>query len=233
MANNPHCSWDQCNDIFNLHIRGAQGRTRCFSCGGRDHFASTCPNKRYSTSTNARSLGLSRSSGFGSRAAAFPPASRPSTHLRRCPVLTPSSQYQHHSPQSFVVPSIFASATSLPVVGSTDVSNVTNLTLPPTATTLETDLSLLPDSSYISANSVFSRINVSCLSSLLKGYPISLVNFLISGFSIGFRIGFLGKLSFGREKNNHANENGGDVSKAILRELHRGHIMGPFAITLI
>jgi len=81
IANNPQCSWDQCNDdIFNLHIRGAQGRTRCFSCGGRDHFASTCPNKRYSTSSNARGLGSSRPSSFGSRASsAFPLASRPST----------------------------------------------------------------------------------------------------------------------------------------------------------
>jgi len=50
MSNNPHCNWDQCNDdIFNLHIRGAQGRSRCFSCGGRDHFANACPTKRYAT----------------------------------------------------------------------------------------------------------------------------------------------------------------------------------------
>lgn len=109
------------------------------------------------------------------------------------------------------------------------MSSVTNLTPLPTAPTPETNLSLLPDASYNSANSVFSRINLSCLSSLLEGYPTSLVNFLISGFSFGFRIGFLGKVSFGREKNNlSANENVGDVSKAILKELHRGHTMGPF-----
>ena len=38
LANNPNGKWDTCNeDIYNMHIRGASGRGRCYVCGRRDH----------------------------------------------------------------------------------------------------------------------------------------------------------------------------------------------------
>jgi len=66
ICNNPGTRWDQCNeDIYNVHIRGAQGGSRCFSCGGRDHYASACPVKRRSghvhTGNMSANLGPSRS----------------------------------------------------------------------------------------------------------------------------------------------------------------------------
>jgi len=34
ISNNPYANWDQCNEeIYNVHVRGAQGRARCFVCG--------------------------------------------------------------------------------------------------------------------------------------------------------------------------------------------------------
>ena len=55
LANNPNGKWDTCNeDIYNMHIRGASGRSRCYVCGGRDHFASLCPTRRQVASSSAR-----------------------------------------------------------------------------------------------------------------------------------------------------------------------------------
>jgi len=56
------------------------------------------------------------------------------------------------------------------------------------------------------------------------------VDFLISGFSHGFRIGFLGSVSSGRDKNNlSVHMNPEPVSAAIFQELSRGHTAGPFS----
>jgi len=75
IANNPHLRWDTVNeDIYNLHIRGAQGRSRCFSCGGRDHYASSCTSKCQRGPTNAFPSGAT---GLGSV-----PRERAASYLR-------------------------------------------------------------------------------------------------------------------------------------------------------
>ena len=121
-------------------------------------------------------------------------------------------------------------ATSRPVGESIDVSTAINLTLPPSATTFETNLSNLPDASPNLLLTASTCVNVPRFQSLLAGYPSTLSDFLISGFSSGFRLGFLGQISTGREKNNlSAGKNIEAVSKAILKELNRGHSVGPFS----
>ena len=59
-------------------------------------------------------------------------------------------------------------------------------------------------------------------------YP-NVVNFLVNGFSSGFSLGFKGILSQGATKNLKSiigREKG--VEEAILKELNRGHTVGPF-----
>ena len=46
MANNRFADWGAFNDfLFNLHVRGQPGRTKCYICSASDHFASRCPSK--------------------------------------------------------------------------------------------------------------------------------------------------------------------------------------------
>ena len=46
MANNWFADWGTSNDfLFNLHVRGQPGRTKCYICSAYDHFASRCPLK--------------------------------------------------------------------------------------------------------------------------------------------------------------------------------------------
>ena len=54
LANNPGSRWDVCNEdiIYNVHLRGSQGRNRCFSCRKRDHFAALYPKRRMLTSSS-------------------------------------------------------------------------------------------------------------------------------------------------------------------------------------
>ena len=55
-------------------------------------------------------------------------------------------------------------------------------------------------------------------------------SFLVNGFSFGFRVGFHGSLSSVRKPNNlSASKHVKDVSSAILKELIRGHSVGPFS----
>ena len=76
-----------------------------------------------------------------------------------------------------------------------------------------------------------SPIKVFRLQKLLCGYPSPIVKFLVDGFSFGFRIGFIGNVSPGRDRNNRsALTNEEAVSTAILKEVNRGHILGPFSV---
>ena len=80
LANNPGSRWDVCNeDIYNVHLRGAQGRSRCFSCGGRDHFSASCPKRRMPTSSPSAS----------SQRASFSTASSSAPFFRNQPFLAP------------------------------------------------------------------------------------------------------------------------------------------------
>ena len=74
-----------------------------------------------------------------------------------------------------------------------------------------------------------SPVKPQVLFELLSGYDPELVDFLVSGFFVGFRLGFQGPPPSGPERNNlSADSNSEAVSTAILKELKRGHTAGPF-----
>ena len=74
-----------------------------------------------------------------------------------------------------------------------------------------------------------SPVKPQILFELLSGYDPELVDFLVSGFFVGFRLGFQGPPPSGPERNNlSADSNSEAVSTAILKELKRGHTAGPF-----
>ena len=54
------------------------------------------------------------------------------------------------------------------------------------------------------------------------------INFLLNGFSSGFRIGFEGLFSLGLSNNLLSAREQDEVSAAILKELEIGHTSGPF-----
>ena len=99
LANNPGSRWDVCNeDIYNVHLRGAQGRSRCFSCGGRDHFSASCPKRRMPTSSLSAS---SQRASFSSATSSAPffrnqPFFCPPGCPVRCPIyrVLPELQFQ-------------------------------------------------------------------------------------------------------------------------------------------
>ena len=73
-------------------------------------------------------------------------------------------------------------------------------------------------------------MHVDILSNFLVSHPHrDFVNFLIQGFRHGFRIGYEGPITFGQCRNLlSARSQPVPVTKAILKELERGHTSGPF-----
>lgn len=146
------------------------------------------------------------------------------------PFLTPSLLMRRRSLQSFANRSTSRHAPSQGVDGSIGVSNVTRPTQLLHAPPQDTDLSLLRNSHFPLPTSVSSCVNVPLLKSFLSGYNSELVDFLVSGFTFGFHIGFLGSITSGRERNNtSACVSQDKVSSAIYKELLRDHTAGPFS----
>ena len=79
---------------------------------------------------------------------------------------------------------------------------------------------------------VISPINVDILDSLLVDHPQQAIRqFLVSGFRVGFDIGFRGRFQVrnARPRNlRSALDNPEPVTEAIRKELERGHTSGPF-----
>ena len=73
-------------------------------------------------------------------------------------------------------------------------------------------------------------VNISNFEKLLKGYPDkNLVEFILHGFRHGFNLGFRGTINEQPLKNNKsARDMPNKVSKAIAKEVERGHTAGPF-----
>ena len=73
-------------------------------------------------------------------------------------------------------------------------------------------------------------VNISSFANLLRGYPHApLVNFVLHGFQHGFNIGFTGQINEQHRQNNKsARDNHDQVSKAVAKEVERGHTAGPF-----
>ena len=110
-------------------------------------------------------------------------------------------------------------------------SSVTNPIQHPHVPLQQTDnLSSLSESHFPLPDSPTTPVNIVYLKELLSGYTAEVVDFLVSGFTNGFRIGYFGPHTVGREKNNlSANANESSVSSAIFKELSRGHTVGPFS----
>lgn len=155
---------------------------------------------------------------------------RPIQHCS--PFSTPSKHAEQQHQPHFARNSISRGATSQIASASIGVLDVTKATpswnVPNNPMTRR--LSLLTDSSFPFPTSVSSPVNVKVLKCFLQGYSPVLSEFLSVGFSQGFRLGFLGRLSGGVSSNNRsASENVEEVSAAIIKELDRGHTSGPFS----
>lgn len=76
------------------------------------------------------------------------------------------------------------------------------------------------------------RINLCLFSSLMRDHPEPQVaEFLVSGFTEGFRVGFVGEITKGRKKPLLSSKQAeAKISEAILKELNRGHTKGPFVV---
>ena len=77
---------------------------------------------------------------------------------------------------------------------------------------------------------IVTPVHVDILSNFLVSHPHrDIVNFLIQGFRHGFRMGYEGPSTFGQCRNLlSARSQPVPVTKAILKELERGHTSGPF-----
>ena len=88
----------------------------------------------------------------------------------------------------------------------------------------------VPTEFFQAPSVVFTPVKVNILSFLLRDHPDKvLVDFLVAGFTHGFRLGFHGReLSSSKRNNSSAYEHAGLIDEAILKELNRGHTVGPF-----
>ena len=79
---------------------------------------------------------------------------------------------------------------------------------------------------------VVSPINVLVLCKYLTGHPDqNFVNFLLDGFTNGFSVGYQGPLTAGQCRNLlSARSDPAAVTRAISKEVQRGHTAGPFHI---
>ena len=77
---------------------------------------------------------------------------------------------------------------------------------------------------------IVSPVNVDLLEHLLEAHPDrSLVSFVVSGFRVGFDIGFVGEFRYSNPPNLlSARNNPRPVTAAILKEVQRRHASGPF-----
>lgn len=93
----------------------------------------------------------------------------------------------------------------------------------PNGDSLNNNFNPLPDR-------ILTPINTNVLEAMLTNHPNrEFVNYLISGFTNGFFIGFQGELSAGQNRNLlSARNNPVAVTAAIQKELQRGHTSGPF-----
>ena len=91
-------------------------------------------------------------------------------------------------------------------------------------------LDKVPSSCFPLPLSAHCRINLSLYIDFLKDHPDpQTVEFLVSGFTFGFRVGFIAGITPGRKMPLSSSKDvSNDISTAILKELNRGHTKGPF-----
>ena len=91
-------------------------------------------------------------------------------------------------------------------------------------------LSEVPPSFFELPVSIRSPVDFSLLSFLLASCPDRpMADYVLDGFSQGFRLGFVGSVTRGRKKPLRSSTDiGPQISTSILKELNRGHTAGPF-----
>ena len=79
-------------------------------------------------------------------------------------------------------------------------------------------------------NQIVSYVNIPAIRSLASGYPkMDICKYILDGLQFGFKLGFIGEVKETRPKNLvSANKNNEKVTKAVIKELERGHTSGPF-----
>ena len=94
-------------------------------------------------------------------------------------------------------------------------------------------LDQVPNEFFSVTRDVNTPVNVDLLENLLNQHPDrALVDFVVSGFRYGFRLGFredYSSLVSASKNNKSAFEYKEKVDEAILKELNRGHTVGPFS----
>lgn len=92
-------------------------------------------------------------------------------------------------------------------------------------------LGQIPNEFFPVKSLVTTPVKVDVLESLLTGHPNkTLVRFIVSGFRYGFKLGFQdNELKSCINNNKSSIEYETKVDEAILKELNRGHTVGPFA----
>ena len=129
----------------------------------------------------------------------------------------------------------FILADTVPVVASSMfVSNVVQNTLPASARQPNNSAPLSPIKDQLRQilhSKPVTAVKVDRLDFLLNGYSPSLKQFLVNGFSCGFRIGFAGERQCYESPNlKSALEKPDIVISKLHKELEAGRIAGPFAV---
>ena len=107
-----------------------------------------------------------------------------------------------------------------------------NTATPPTAAEHPGPINSIPVEFFPLPSTVECRLNLNLFSVLVQDYPESqVVEFLVSGFTEGFRVGFVGEVTKGRRKPLTSSKQAeSKIDEAIVKELNRGHTKGPFPV---
>ena len=200
LANNQSLRWDQLDeDLFNSQLRTASLRAQCFTCNRFCHFHSSCPLRN-------REIPIFKIT---------------NPEYRFVPPISMFGEAPTTKRHNFADISTKVDVSSGIVYSSTAAVFATDHTQPSSVKANSNQIHLnycqLP-------SSVVSPIKVHVLNSFLVDHPDRrFVNFLLNGFSSGFRIGFEGLFSLGLSNNLlSAREHPTEVSAAISKEVGKG-----------
>ena len=86
-----------------------------------------------------------------------------------------------------------------------------------------------PKNANRTQNGCLTKLNVEGFESMLQGYPLNKLNYLVDGFKFGFRIGYNGpQLPSHLANHPSANKNPRTVDEMILKEIKLNRVAGPF-----
>ena len=115
---------------------------------------------------------------------------------------------------------------------ATGASSVLTPTEPPPSSMVVQPISSDPKflRSPLPHSIVNNHVNIDAFAFYLRGHPDpQLCNYVITGLRHGFDLGFNSTLTpVARQNNKSARDNPTEVTKAIMKEISRGHTAGPF-----